>query len=398
MTRKLLLVDDDPNLLSGMRRQLARDYELSTAAGGKPGLETLAKEGPFAVVISDMRMPEMDGVEFLREVKRRHPDTVRIMLTGNADQQTAIDAVNEGSVFRFHNKPCPVENLKATIEAALEHYRLITAERLLLEQTLAGSIKVLVDVLSILDPEAFGKTVLLRERVKALAGHLKLADAWQLDIAAMLSSIGQITLPAETQAKIRAGSALSSPEKEMVDRTPENGRNLLANIPRLEKVGNAIYYQNRGYDGTGFPDGGSAGPDIPIGGRILRVLLDLERLETRNGSTEGAFAQLECNRQFYDPGVLAAAHACIVARHGVEPALETRDIPLDFLRAGDVLVDGIRVASDTLLLPAEHVISQTDIERLRNKRLIVKLVEPIGIRRRVAAPAQEGPSQEAGHG
>ncbi len=141
MTDKILLVDDDANLLAATRRQLRKKFELETARSGADGLHALNTNGPFAVVISDMRMPEMNGLEFLKQVKTSAPDTVRMMLTGIADKNTAVEAVNVVNVFRFMNKPCSSESLSRAIEAGLQQYHLIRAERVLLERTLAGNVE-----------------------------------------------------------------------------------------------------------------------------------------------------------------------------------------------------------------------------------------------------------------
>ena len=135
MTKKILLVDDDPNILQGYQRQLRKRFELDTVLSGREGLEAVASDGPFAVIVSDMRMPGMDGVQFLTQVRETASDTVRMMLTGNSDQQTAMDAVNEGHIFRFLTKPCNTDTFAKALEAALEQYRLITAERELLPGT-----------------------------------------------------------------------------------------------------------------------------------------------------------------------------------------------------------------------------------------------------------------------
>ena len=169
MTDKILLVDDDANLLAATRRRLRKKFELETARSGADGLHALNTNGPFAVVISDMRMPEMDGLEFLKQVKTSAPDTVRMVLTGIADPNTAVEAVNEGNIFRILNKPCSSESLSRAIEAGLQQYHLIRAERDLLERTLAGSVKVLIDVLSLVDPAAFGTSARLRQRTRQLA-------------------------------------------------------------------------------------------------------------------------------------------------------------------------------------------------------------------------------------
>jgi DNA-binding NtrC family response regulator len=148
MAEKILLVDDDSNILDGYRRSLGREFLMETAQGGEPALALAAKNGPYAVVVSDMRMPGIDGIQLLSRIKALAPDTIRVMLTGNADMETAINAINEGSIFRFLNKPCSKESMAKTLTAALVQYRLVTAEKQLLEQTLSGSLQVLTEVLS----------------------------------------------------------------------------------------------------------------------------------------------------------------------------------------------------------------------------------------------------------
>jgi DNA-binding NtrC family response regulator len=129
MAEKILLVDDDRNILDGYRRSLSREFQLETALGGQEALNLATNSGPYAVVVSDMRMPGMDGIELLRTIKTRWPDTIRVMLTGNADIDTAVNAINEGSIFRFLNKPCSKEMMGKTLTASLMQYRLITAEK-----------------------------------------------------------------------------------------------------------------------------------------------------------------------------------------------------------------------------------------------------------------------------
>src|SRR5258706_15301543 len=129
MAERILLVDDDPNLLDGYRRSLSRDFLMETALGAQLALKLAAENGPYAVIVSDMRMPGMDGVQFLSKIKAQSPDTIRVMLTGNADMDTAVHAINEGSIFRFLNKPCSKETLAKTLTAALVQYRMVIAEK-----------------------------------------------------------------------------------------------------------------------------------------------------------------------------------------------------------------------------------------------------------------------------
>jgi DNA-binding NtrC family response regulator len=128
MTEKILFVDDEPSVLDGYERLLRQHFQIETAVGGRLALDKLAGRGPFAVVVADMRMPEMDGAQLLAKVMTEFPESIRVMLTGNLDIQTAVRAVNEGSIFRFLTKPCNKETLIETLNAALAQYRLTGAK------------------------------------------------------------------------------------------------------------------------------------------------------------------------------------------------------------------------------------------------------------------------------
>jgi DNA-binding NtrC family response regulator len=123
MSEKVLCVDDDTRVLDAYKRSFRNRFDIDTAEGGLEALAAIAEQGPYAVVVSDMMMPGMDGVEFLSEVRESAPDTVRIMLTGDAHLSTAIQAAREARVFRFLCKPCPASDLAEAIQAGLEQYR-----------------------------------------------------------------------------------------------------------------------------------------------------------------------------------------------------------------------------------------------------------------------------------
>jgi DNA-binding NtrC family response regulator len=124
MSEKILLVDDEPSVLEGYQRLLRQEFQLETAVGGEEALDKLTVSGPYAVLVADMRMPGMDGAQLLAKVMVKFPATIRIMLTGNLDIQTAVRAINEGSIYRFLTKPCEKETLISTLQAALVQYRL----------------------------------------------------------------------------------------------------------------------------------------------------------------------------------------------------------------------------------------------------------------------------------
>ncbi len=200
------------------------------------GCVSCTRSGPFALVVSDMRMPNMNGAQFLTKVREHQPDTVRMILSGHADLEATIAAVNDGHIYRFLSKPCPTEKLRAAVEDGLKQHRLISAEKVLLEQTLSGAVKMLIEILGMVSPAASSKASRLQRYVLELAAALSLPEQWQWGLAAHVSQIGCVTLPQETVSKAEASQALSDEEKRLFESHPEVAGKLLATIPRLDDV------------------------------------------------------------------------------------------------------------------------------------------------------------------
>lgn len=355
--KKVLCVDDEPAVLEGLALQLRRDYEVATATSGELGLEMLRKEGHFVAVLSDMRMPGMNGAVFLAQVLRQAPDTVRLLLTGQADLQSAIDAVNEGQIFRFLTKPCLPDQLRGSIAAAVEQHRLLTAERVLLEQTLHGSIKTLTDILALTSPAAFGRATRIRKHAGELARELEMRDHWQVEVAAMLAPLGSICLPLETAEKYYFGRNLTSREAEMVGRIPEVTEDLLANIPRLEPVRDILATMNLDFAAQ------EDGMEIPLGARILRIAADLEDLESAGTARPSAFAAMRNRRANYDPDLLTVFEEL---KRTTPDAEDARKISLRELCVGMVFSEEVRTENGVLLVGRGYEVTRSLIERLRN--------------------------------
>lgn len=379
MNPEILFVDDDQDILAGFQRSLRKHFKLDTAIGGTTALAMLRDRAPYAVVVADMRMPGMNGIEFLMELERSAPDTIRIMLTGNADQKTARDAVNQGHIFRFLTKPCPQEELVLALRAGLKQYQLVTAERDVLEKTLNGSARMLSDILATHDSHSFGKSQRLREYMRAFANHLELKQTWDLELAALLSQIGCVTIPQAVLAKSRAGRPLVGAEADIVLRVPQIGYNLLSHIPRLESVAAVILYQNKNFDGTGFPSDKIAGEDIPIGARILRVLQDLLAYESAKTSKDKALENMTHFPGRYDPRVVEAVAAVfdICLAHATPTESQSRPVWIKNLRVGWTLAAEVRTRDGVMIIPAGTQISPLLMEKLRNFAELGDLEEPM---------------------
>lgn len=288
MQEKILFVDDEPAVLQGYQRLLRSDFRVETAVGGKGGLIAISANGPYAVVVSDMRMPAMNGVEFLSQVKRVAPETIRIMLTGNADIETAVHAVNEGNIFRFLTKPCAKETLAKTLNASLEQYGLVTIEKELQESTLKASIHLLTEVLSLVSPAAFSRASRLERYVAHVARVMGLPSPWRFELAAMLSQLGCVILDPETMDAAYNGKPLSPVDQSHYNSHPEVARRLLENIPRMEPIAWMIAHQHQSAPIQG-DIAGRENADLRLGAAILRVTVAFDELLRQGKSrTEAA--------------------------------------------------------------------------------------------------------------
>mgnify|MGYP005854966509 CR=1 FL=1 len=375
MTERILCVDDDPNVLQAYQRALRKRFVIEPALGGEEGLQAVTQQGPYAVVVADMRMPDMNGVEFLAQVKRLAPDTVRMMLTGNADQQTALEAVNEGHIFRFLTKPCASETFAKALEAGIEQHRLITAERELLAHTLRGSIKVLTDVLALVNPAAFGRASRVQRLVGALCRQLKPDSPWLIEIAAMLSQVGLVAVPEETLAKLYQRKPLSEAEAKALRAHPEIGRALLEQIPRLDTVAQIVAHQDALYQNPGGAAGQPEGEAIPLGSRILKLALDWDELTGGGMSHDLALAEIHDRQGWYDPRVVAALRDVL----HIEVVHVVRRVRVHELFDGAILADDVRSIKGTLLCAKGQEVTASMRVRLRNYVVNVGIQTPIKI-------------------
>ncbi len=363
MSEKILFVDDEPGVLEGFRRLLHKEFLLDTAGSARDGLEaiTAAQEDPYAVIVSDMRMPEMDGVQFLSRVRIISGDSVRIALTGYADIQAASNAVNEGAIFRFLTKPCEKEVLAKALTAALIQHRLVIAEKELLEKTLRGSVKVLTDVLSLVNPAAFSRGIRVGKYVQHIVKELHLNTPWQFEVAGMMSQLGCVTLDTETIEAVYAGKQLSSEEQARYDTRAGVAAQLLSNIPRLEGVAHMIAKQDTA------PPRSPAGVDlkqdpVALGAQILRVAIAYDQLLSGGvGHKESLSRLLSRSEQFADLVVNALANLELDIQR-----MEAKNCEISELECDMVLQEDVRTASGMLLVAKGTQIGYALLTRLRN--------------------------------
>ncbi len=363
---KILLVDDDPNVLSGYTRQLRHKFNVETANGGADGLLRLKDATPYAVIVSDYRMPMVDGVTLLCTAREKSPDTVRIMLSGQADMQAAIDAINKGAFFRFLLKPCSTDVLTSHLEAALQQYRLVTAEKTLLEKTLRGSVELLTEILGMANPLAFRRAQRIAELCAEIVKQMEQVSVWEINCSAMLSQIGCITFTPRLQQKIQDHEDLNEKDREEYARHAETTARLLSRIPRLETVAESIRLQNRRYDGQNASDDGLVAANLPVGARILKVAIDYDDLASKNWQPSAILDRLKSFSGAYDPKILLALERAVTHKGQQQQARALREMNIEELQIGMTLAEDLHAISGMLILPKDHVISEVSYMRLVN--------------------------------
>jgi DNA-binding response OmpR family regulator len=362
MADKILFVDDDPDTLDAYKRILSPEFKIDLADGAASGFAAVERNGPYSVVISDMRMPVMTGAEFLGQVRQRASDTVRMLLTGDTDLGSAIEAVNQGNIFRFLTKPCKPEVLANAITAGITQYRLITGERELLERTLLGSIKVLTDVLSAASPEAFGRSTRIAHYVRHIIGKVKLPSPWCIEAAATLSQLGCITLEPETMQRAYAGVKLTPEEQARFDAHPQAAMELLKNIPRLESASWMIGQQLKRDIPKAENCPGYSSTELSLAANILKLAVAFEELRFKSPSKSVAIARLRDRSNEFEPSLVNTL----------------RDLPADDadkqlsrvstsrLRAGMILDQEIKNSQGALLVAKGQELTSALIMRLTN--------------------------------
>lgn len=336
---------------------------------------------PPAVVVADVFLPGMSGIELLAQCAKIAPDTVRIALTGDPNRETVVESVNQGGAFRFVSKPVRMDALAQLLEEAVQRYENLRVERDLMETTVRTSVNLLLEVLATLDPSSFELSQRLRGSVRLFARILQLPNVWELELAASLARIGTVALPAHVVRKVAHELPLSARETELVAQVPQLGGQLLKQVPRMERVAQAIRYQAKNYDGSGLPSDGVAREHIPLGARILRIFMDRAALEVEGIAGDAAFARMSARKGVYDQTLLAASflHFGEYILSVVAPDKEVRMMSADELQPDFTLVTEVRTTERLLLVAPGTRLTPVLVQRIRTHVALGSVNGPFGV-------------------
>lgn len=373
---RVLCVDDEPNVLAAMERNLFGEFDVVVAQSGDAGLDAVARGEPFAVIISDMRMPGMDGATFLAKVRDIAPDSVRILLTGQADVESSIAAINKGAIFRYLCKPCPREDLFSALNDAVNQYRLVRAEKELLATTLTASVKTMTEVLAMVAPWAFQRAAFAQSCVQHALPKLGWADGWIYTIAASLSQIGCVGIPADIMQADAAQRKLTADERKLMQEHPEVASRLVAGIPRLERVAEIIRHQ-------AIEAPINAPTEVVRGAQLLRAALELQRHVTRGENLDHPWDVLRAVRPPIPEYIIKSLSDFRANVAGVRTARICELVP------GWVVDEDILTTNGLMVLTKGHELTDTAISALRRLLAARAVREPIRVR---GLPDAAGPS------
>ncbi|MBN1172355.1 MAG: response regulator [Micromonosporaceae bacterium] len=358
---RVMFVDDEKHLLQGVSRQVRgmvdAEFVTSPIVAAQMLEESVVRGvGSFAAVVSDMRMPGMDGAALLKHARTVCPDTTRLLLTGYADIESAIAAVNEGNIFRFLTKPCSTPALQAALVDAIEQNQLIRDRRELLELTLRGAVEALVETLSMTHPAAFSRATRLRRIAREVADRLGLTDGWRIEVAAQLGEIGVVTLPPEALEALTRGVPANAAVASMLEALPDLADGVLSRIPRLEVVREIV----RAQEPVDRPDLARLAAASKAA-RALQAVREFDAMIARGYDQDSAL-ELMWQRARHDDDILDALQSVVSANQGVQ----IREVDVDFLRPGIVLAADVRTDQGVLLASHGHVLTEELLARIRN--------------------------------
>ena len=408
----LLCVDDEPNILSALRRLFrARGYRVLTAESGAQGLALLEQEA-VDLVISDMRMPEMDGARFLAQVRQRWPDTLRLLLTGYSDIQSIQDAINCGEIYRYITKPWDDNDMLLLVRHALERRQLEIDKRALeqltreqneqlrtlnasleakveartrqlrkeheaavaandkLKHNFITTIKVLSSMIEMRGHNLPGHARQVAELARQMAIRLELEprEVQEVFIAALLHDIGKIGFSDELLALPL--TTMQGDKLGIYRKHPLRAEELLMPLEDLRGSAAILRGQMERFDGQGFPFGKS-GLTIPIGARILAVAVDYFNLQ------QGAMVQrhlrpdearslvLDASGKRYDPNVVNAFRQVVDARPSSDGGPGTEMLSGELL-PGMVLARDLVSREGLMLLTTDHVLDARMIQQVQD--------------------------------
>lgn len=356
---RILVVDDDNVLLKIFKHSLDKNrFEFDAAVNGETALEKLVDGASYDVIVSDMLMPGIDGLELLKRCRASYPDTVRILLTGSNDTKLIAEAINQADAFRFIPKPIEPAKLNQTVQDAVKHHQLILAEKECLQNTLVQSVDALVKILEMTNGVAFALTEHVREYALQIGKMVGAPRLWGLEISALLSQLGCVTVPELTLEHFYWGESLSPKEETMVRGHGEVARRIISNIPRLEEVSEVVACAAKPVDLKGF----EAGNVIAIHATIIRFATEIDMLHRRGKSKDEILEHFKKLPLRYPKVLIDFFEGCEL----IATKLIMIELEVDQIKNGMYIHEDVKTREGMLIVSKGYRVNETVRNRLIN--------------------------------
>jgi len=381
----ILIVDDTPENLQLLFQLLKeRGYKVRPVSCSTLALDVARKARPDLILL-DINMPELDGFELCRLFKADPAlkEIPVIFISAMSDSLDKVKAFGVGGVD-YITKPFQTDEVEARVKTHVTLYQQQRVERELLENTLNGSFKLLTEILFATDPQSFARTRRLRELTKIVVEKLSLGNLWEYELSAMLSAIGFVTIPPAVINRAQQGLGLSPFENTLFESVPLMGSRLLANIPRLEAVSLNILYQNKNFDGSGFPDDDICGENIPKVSRIMKILGDFIKMEERKIPASSIFASMCRTTDLYDTSLVEMIAPCLGVRDLAKsqgPFYKYMVVTIDQLMENDILSTNILTSNGVLFINEGTIVTSFLLLKLQNYAELMDVSTSIKVRR-----------------
>ncbi|MEZ6017290.1 MAG: response regulator [Planctomycetota bacterium] len=372
---RVLLVDDEQQVTQGLGMVLRRQFDVVSASSGADGLARIEDSGPFHVIVSDMRMPGMDGAQFLARARARVPHVTRVMLSGQADLEATIAAINEGGVFRFLAKPCAPSIVRKVLQEAIEHYEQLESDRSLLRETLRHSAGVLTECLALVQPLAASQSQRIEEVVSGMLGVLAIVDTWELELASSVALLGTLGLPPEVLGLVAVGARLDPEDLSTWQSHAAIGATLLSGLPRFESVASMVAQQFVQHPASELQGPPTAWGRTVLGAELLRLAREYLSSFRRHGDSASAVHELRTSRQFPAALVDALERVPFQSLDG-----ESTAIRAESLSPGMVLEDDLCSREGAVIAVQGTRVNDTLVRLVRNYASRDGIQEPLRVR------------------
>jgi response regulator RpfG family c-di-GMP phosphodiesterase len=369
---------------------LAGDIEAVFAATARETMEKLAKHGPFGVLVAELRVPGMSGVDLLNAVRQNFPDTGRLLVVNADDRESAIEAINRAHVHAFFVEPFSSVVFADAVWAGVTEHQRTLHERAVMLQTAEGIVQLLSGLVHPLIPipplsEAAQR---MRDRVRFVAQAMKLPTVADLEAAALLSRVGLAAVPRHILEKILTHEKLSVADHEFLARLPDVGLRLVEHQPRFAGVAEIFRHQGADPGPMIVRDDGLREHRVPLAARILRAVVDLQLHENAGLTAAGALAEMRKQSVHYDTTVLKAFELLFAGQFPNANGTFEECMVADLI-VGSVLATEAVSDEGVPLVSAGTTITSQVLERLRNFADLGEIVEPLYVIRTAPRPEEE---------